>query len=69
MFLLSALWHRVGEFFFLMDDFIHDDVVALHDFLRCHPAQLQLIAQTTGKGDPPNPDQIFGRIIRTAFRT
>jgi len=68
MFLLSALWHRVPEFFFLMDDFIHDDVIALHDFLACHPAELEFFAQTTGQGDPPNPDQVFGRIRRTAFR-
>jgi hypothetical protein len=66
LFLLSTVWHHVPDYFFLMDDFIHEDAVALHDFMRAYPVKVTFFAQTRGGGG--NPDQVFGRITRTVFQ-
>ena len=66
-FLLASLWYTIDDYYFLMDDFIHDEVIALRDFTAGFPVQLEFFAQTKGGGDRPNPDQVFGRIRRIAF--
>ena len=48
-----------------MDDFIHEDFVAIYDFNRAYPVNVEFFAQTRGGGD--NPDQVFGRMRRIAF--
>jgi hypothetical protein len=64
-FLLSTLWHRLPDYYFMMDDFIHEDVAALYDFSKAYPVKVEFFAQTRGGGG--NPDQVFGRIRRIAF--
>jgi Macrocin-O-methyltransferase (TylF) len=68
LFLLTTLWHYVPEYYFIMDDFIHDEIIAMHDFSKTYPVEIEFFAQTTGGGSLPNPDQVFGRIKRTGFR-
>jgi hypothetical protein len=68
LFLLTTLWHYVWEYFFVMDDFIFDEMIALHDFSMTYPVEIEFFAQTTGGGSLPNPDQVFGCIKRTGFR-
>jgi hypothetical protein len=68
LFLLSQFWNYFDEYFFIFDDFIHDEVVALADFARAFPVKLEFFIQTRGSGAPPNPDQVFGRIVRQEFR-
>ena len=65
LFLLTTLWHYIPEYYFMMDDFIHEDVVALHDFSRAYPVEVEFFAQTRGGGG--NPDQVFGRLRRVSF--
>jgi hypothetical protein len=50
-----------------MDDFIHDEVVALRDFMSDFPVRFEFFAQTKGGGDRPNPDQVFGPMKRIKF--
>lgn len=67
LFLLAALWFELGDYYFLMDDFIHDEVIALRDFASGFPVQIEFFAQTRGGGDRPNPDQVFGYMKRVEF--
>jgi hypothetical protein len=67
LFLFTSLWHQFDEYFFLMDDFIHDEVVAFRDFVSAYPVEYQFFAQTKGGGDRPNPDQVFGHLKRIEF--
>jgi hypothetical protein len=68
LFLLASLWFNLDEYYFLMDDFIHDEVIALRDFTSGFPVQLEFLAQTRGGGERPNPDQVFGHMRRTEFK-
>lgn len=65
LFLLTTLWHEIGNYFFIFDDFMYDDVVALADFMEAYPASVAFLAQTTGGGDRPAPDRVFGHMKRT----
>jgi hypothetical protein len=67
LFLLAALWFKFDEYYFIMDDFIHDEVIALRDFASGFPVRLEFFAQTRGGGDRPNPDQVFGHMKRIEF--
>jgi hypothetical protein len=65
--LLAALWFKFEHYYFIMDDFIHDDVIALHHFASAFPVELEFHFQTTGGGQRPNPDQVFGCMRRIKF--
>jgi hypothetical protein len=64
LFLLASLWTNFGDYYFLMDDFIHDEVIAFRDFVSGFPVQYEFFAQTKGGGERPNPDQVFGHMKR-----
>jgi hypothetical protein len=68
LFLLTTLWFNLDDYYFLMDDFIHDEVVALRDFTSSFPVRFEFLAQTKGGGDRPNPDQVFGYMERIEFQ-
>lgn len=64
LFVLSTLWHRVPEYHFIFDEFMSEEVVALYDFARAYPIELEFLCQTNaGK----YPSQVFGRLRRVAF--
>jgi hypothetical protein len=66
LFVLSSLWPHISEYYFIMDDFFQDDMIALHDFMMAYPAELEWIAH---RKNPANlPSQVFGRMKRTAFQ-
>jgi Macrocin-O-methyltransferase (TylF) len=67
LFLLATLWSRFDGYFFIFDNFIYDEVIALRDFCTAFPVELVFYAQTRGGGDPPNPDQVFGRMTKIPF--
>jgi Macrocin-O-methyltransferase (TylF) len=67
LFLLASLWFNFDDYYFLMDDFIHDEVVALRDFTSGFPVKFEFFAQTKGGGERPNPDQVFGHMKRINF--
>jgi hypothetical protein len=68
LFILTQLWNFFEDYFFIFDDFIYDEVVALHDFIGAFPNEIEFILQTRGGGPGPNPDQVFGRIWRREFQ-
>jgi hypothetical protein len=67
LFILAFLWSQLDNYWFLMDDFIYDEVIALRDFASAFPVEFEFFAQTKGGGEPPNPDQVFGFMKRTKF--
>lgn len=62
LFVLTMLWRHIPRYFFMMDDFVQDDVIALYDFAAAYPVAIEFFAQTIGGNN--NPDQVFGRMTR-----
>ena len=62
LFLLSSLWHRLPEYFFIYDEFIPDELIALHDFMQAYPVELEFLACTSPNGDGSRPTQVFGHM-------
>jgi hypothetical protein len=64
LFILTSLWHRIADYFFLFDEFMSEEVIALYDFSLAYPIEFEFLSQT-------NPDrlptQIFGRVKRIPF--
>ena len=63
LFLLTCLWFRLPEYYFIMDDFFEDDLVALYDFGLAYPIKLEWIAQHVNSAGLPA--QVLGRLERT----
>jgi hypothetical protein len=60
LFLLALLWPHLPEFYFIYDEFVQDEVVALHDFSSAFPVELQFFACTGADGKSNSPQQLFG---------
>jgi hypothetical protein len=68
LFALSMIWPKIPDYFFIMDDFIYDDSVALFDFASAYPVDIQFLAQGGRDGNgKPVPLKIFGRIQNREF--
>jgi O-methyltransferase len=66
LFLLTYLWSHLPEYYFIMDDFFEDDIIALHDFTMAYPVELEWIAYHR---TPANlPHKVLGKMKRTDFR-
>jgi O-methyltransferase len=64
LFLLTTLWHHTNEYYFLFDEFLSDEVSAMHDFARAYPIEYEFFAQTkTSKYT-----QIFGHLKRVEYQ-
>jgi hypothetical protein len=63
LFLLISLWPHCPEYHFIMDDFSHDDIVALHDFSLACPVEIQFLAQVAGAPTGAT----LGRMSRVEF--
>jgi Macrocin-O-methyltransferase (TylF) len=66
LFLLTTLWHHVPDYYFLMDDFGHEDLVALYDFSRSYPVEIRFFGRTPTEHVPP-ARQVFGHLRRVPF--
>jgi O-methyltransferase len=66
LFLLSTLWHSVPDYFFLFDEFLPDEVIALFDFARAYPVHLEFLAATETKNK--RPAQVFGHSKKIEFK-
>jgi hypothetical protein len=67
LFLLSSLWPHISEYHFIMDDFMLDDIVALHDFSLAYPVEINFLARVVRAGGHSDPHQMLGRMTRTKF--
>jgi hypothetical protein len=66
LFLLTNLWPHISQYYFIMDDFFQDDMIALHDFTIAYPVELEWIAYHR---NPANlPFQVLGKLKRTDFK-
>jgi O-methyltransferase len=69
LFAMTMLWPRVQEYYFLMDDFMQDDAIALFDFASAYPIEIEFFAQAGESGDHrPLPVKTFGRIRNVEYR-
>jgi hypothetical protein len=59
LFILSTLWHHLPKYYFVVDEFPYDEVVALRDFIHSYPAEIRFIAK--------NNDKVFGWLRRVPF--
>lgn len=64
LFALAQLWERTDEYYFMFDEFMHDEAIALYDFSRAFPIELEFYAQTTTSVFK----QVFGRMRRVEFK-
>jgi len=64
LFILTSLWHRIPHYFFIFDEFMSEEIIALYDFSLAYPIGLEFFSQTN-----PNrfPTQIFGQLKRIPF--
>jgi O-methyltransferase len=65
LFLLTTLWHRISEYFFIFDEFQAEEIIAMHDFTRAYPVEFEFNACTADEHH--RPQQIFGRMKRVAL--
>jgi hypothetical protein len=63
-FILSLLWGHVPDYYFVFDEFMEHELVALYDFSRAFTVEIELVAQTNVGG---HPAQTFGHIRRIPF--
>jgi hypothetical protein len=66
LFLLSLFWIYVPDYYFVMDDFFQDDLIALHDFTIAFPVKLEWIA--CRRNEAGLPTKTFGRLTRTTLQ-
>jgi hypothetical protein len=64
LFVLAQLWQRTREYWFIFDEFMNDEAIALYDFARAFPVEIEFFAQT----DTTIFKQVFGRMRRVAFK-
>ncbi|MBV9992923.1 MAG: hypothetical protein JOZ72_16725 [Alphaproteobacteria bacterium] len=64
LFVLAELWRHADDYYFLFDEFFQEEAVALYDFSRAFPVEIEFLAQTT-----TTPfKQVFGRMRRVEFK-
>jgi O-methyltransferase len=63
LFLLTSMWPHCPSYFFIMDDFMVDDIVALHDFARSYPVDVEFLARLEGGF----PHSVVGKMARKSF--
>lgn len=68
LFLLTTLWHSVKEYYFIFDEFVPDEIVALSDFMAAYPIEIEFLGSVHYK-DNDRPVQSFGWIKRGIYTT
>ena len=63
LFILSTLWPRLSEYYFLFDEFMSDEIIAFHDFTQAYPVDFEFLCRTSDAA----PRQVFGRLKRRTF--
>lgn len=66
LFLLATLWHHIPDYYFVFDEFVPSEIVALYDFQRAFPVEFEYFAAAVDGNN--NPINIFGRMKRTNLR-
>jgi hypothetical protein len=64
LFILSTLWNPIPEYYFVFDEFLGEEIIALNDFSSAHPVELEFLCQTNAGG---YPNQVFGRMRQVPY--
>jgi len=59
LFILTTLWHFLPDYYFIMDEYPFDEIIALRDFVNAYPVEMTYFAE--------HGDKNFGRIRRVPF--
>ena len=59
LFILTTLWHHLPDYYFVMDEYLNDEIVALRDFVLSYPVRVTFLAECG--------DKLFGRLTRVPF--
>jgi len=65
LFILGNLWPAFQQYYFIFDEFLFDECVALHDFALAYPVEYTFHAAALSKGG--KPAQVFGHMKRVEF--
>jgi len=69
LFALTVSWPHVQNYYFMMDDFLTDDAIALFDFAASYPVEVEFIAQAGRDGlGRATPSWIFGRVTTKEYQ-
>jgi hypothetical protein len=63
LFLLCALWPYIPDYYFLFDEFMSEEIIALDDFATAFPVDIEFLCQTNAGR---MPSRVFGRMKRVA---
>jgi hypothetical protein len=61
LFVMTSLWHKLEKYYFIFDEFMSEEIVAMRDFCAAYPVDFEFYAQTNAGG---YPTQIFGKMER-----
>jgi len=69
LFLMTALWYHVPEYYFIFDEFSGDEVTAMFDFSRAYPVDFEFFAAVREPNFDyfPAPRQLFGRLWQVPY--
>jgi hypothetical protein len=59
LFILTTLWHFLPEYYFMMDEYPYDEIIALRDFANSYPVEIKILSD--------HHDKTFGWIRRVPF--
>jgi hypothetical protein len=60
LFLLSAIWQHIPEYYFIFDEFQPDEIIAMNDFTKAYPVEFEFLACT--RDEHGRPQQILGKM-------
>jgi hypothetical protein len=66
LFLLTTFWHHIPDYYFVFDEFVPSEIVAMYDFARAYPIVFEFIACTVDARD--RPFQTFGRLRNAVYQ-
>jgi hypothetical protein len=66
LFLMTTLWHHIPDYYFLFDEFVPSEIVAMYDFVRAYPVAFEFTACTVD--DQDRPIQMFGRLRNAGYQ-
>jgi O-methyltransferase len=65
LFVLSSLWNVIDSYYFIFDEFLAHEIIALYDFSQAFPVKIKFLSQSSVTNGYPG--RIFGQISRIPF--
>jgi len=64
LFILSTIWHHIPEYYFVFDEIIEQEMIALYDFSQAFPIEIEFLCAMPTKPGSQTPFKAFGRMRR-----